>query len=205
MQKEKMKNRIFVVIGSLLLVVAVFSTCLFIHNKETDKRETDTIINELFPDTSTLEEEVSEETVVATESPKQDIVLTNNYLGYIEFPSYGIKRLITTGTSKNILDKNLVGTLSVSANLDDEFGNIILAGHSTSNVFQKLHYMKVGDLIKIVTHQSTYNYTIVSKNKIDKNDMSYFKRIYDRKQLTLVTCKNNSKQRLIVIAELRGN
>lgn len=204
MQKRKIINKIFVVVGSLLIIVAILSTYFFIHNKEIDKKETETIINDLFPDIPTPEVEIPEETPTIVETPKQDLILTDNYLGYIEFPNYGIKRLITTGTTKKVLDKNLVGTLSVSANLDDEVGNIILAGHSTSNVFQKLHYMRVGDQVKIVTHQNIYYYTITSKHTISDNDMSYFNSLNDKKQLTLVTCKNNSKQRLIVICELRG-
>lgn len=204
MLKRKIINKILVVIGSLLIIVAILSTYCFLHNKEIDKQETETIINDLFPDVPTPEVEIPKETPTIIETPKQEFVLTDNYLGYIELSGYGIKRLITTGTSKKVLDKNLVGTLSVSANLDDEFGNVILAGHSTSNVFQKLHYMRVGDQVKIVTHQNTYYFTIISKHTINDNDMSYFNSINDKKQLTLVTCKNNSKQRLIVICELRG-
>lgn len=205
MQKRKMINKIYKVIGSLLILVAILSTYLIICNKQSDLEETESIINDLFSDTSTQEvEETTEITPIVDNTPKKEFVLTDNYLGYIEFPSYGIKRLITTGTTKKVLDKNLVGTLSVSANLDDEYGNIILAGHSTSNVFQKLHYMRIGDQIKIVTHQNTYNFVIVSKNTIRDDDMSYFKSVYDKKQLTLITCKNNGKQRLIVVAELRG-
>lgn len=204
MEKRKIISKICVVIGLLLIIVAILSTYFFIHNNQIDKQDTETIINDLFPDTPVIEIEEQEETPIIEETPKQEFSLSENYLGYIELSNYGIKRLITSGTSKKVLDQNLVGTLSVSANLDDEVGNVILAGHSTSNVFQKLHYMRVGDQIKIVTHQNTYYYTIVSKNTINDNDMSYFKKINDKKQLTLVTCKNNSKQRLIVICELRG-
>ncbi|UKI26576.1 MAG: hypothetical protein L6V91_07330 [Bacilli bacterium] len=99
----------------------------------------------------TNEEEQTEEVV---ETPKkQEIHLTNNYLGYIELKS-GIQRLITSGTDKKTLDKGLVGTLSTSAGIDDEFGNLIIAGHSVYNTFQSLHYSSVGDKIKIVSHKS---------------------------------------------------
>lgn len=98
----------------------------------------------------------------------------------------------------------MVGTLATSAMLDDEFGNIILAGHSTSNIFQKLHYMKIGEQIIIVSHRKTYIYKITEKHTIYDTDMSYFKQITDKKQLTLITCKNDSSKRLIVVAELRG-
>lgn len=191
----------------MLILISALFTFKFIYTKYTDKQETEKIIEEIFEDvdpTTPPVVEVPEETPTQETPKKQELVLTSNYLGYIEISNYGIKRLITTGTDKYTLDKGLVGTLSVSANLDDEFGNIILAGHSTSNVFQKLHYTKIGDSIKIVSHKNTYNFVITEKHTINDNDYSYFKEIKDKKILTLITCKNNSSQRLIVIAELRG-
>ena len=190
MQEKKKINKLINVIGAGLILGSALFTFNFIYNKYKDKQVTEQIIEEVFPD----EEVISND----------NIRLTDNYLGYIEFPNYNIKRLIKTGTDKNTLDKGFVGTLSVSANLDDEFGNIILAGHSTKNIFQKLHYMKVNDEIRIVTHTNTYIYQITEKHIINDTDMSYFKKINNKKILTLVTCKNNGYQRLIVVAELRG-
>lgn len=203
MRKKEKINKFINVIGLLLILGSALFSFYFIYNKYHDKKETEKIIDKLF-----IEEEVvptPEVEVTETpkfETPKQEIHLTNNYLGYIELSNYGIKRLITTGTDKTTLDKNLVGTLSTSANLDDEVGNVIMAGHSTSNVFQKLHYMRIGDQIKIVTHKNTYFYKITEKHTINDTDMSYFHEVKDKKILTLITCKNNGSQRLIVIAEL---
>lgn len=203
MRKKEKINKFINVIGLLLILGSVLFSFYFIYNKYHDKKETEKIIDKLFIEEEvvpTPEVEVTETPKV--ETPKQEIHLTNNYLGYIELSNYGIKRLITTGTDKATLDKNLVGTLSTSANLDDEVGNVIMAGHSTSNVFQKLHYMRIGDQIKIVTHKNTYFYKITEKHTINDTDMSYFHKVEDKKILTLITCKNNGNQRLIVIAEL---
>lgn len=94
--------------------------------------------------------------------------------------------------------------METSANIDD-IGNIILAGHNINNVFKKLHYSKIGDEIKIGTYQNTYYFKITERYIINDNDISYFNKRIDKKILTLVTCRNNPKERLIVIAELRGN
>lgn len=203
MRKKEKINKFINVIGLLLILGSALFSFYFIYNKYHDKKETEKIIDKLFIEEEvvpTPEVEVTETPKV--ETPKQEIHLTNNYLGYIELSNYGIKRLITTGTDKATLDKNLVGTLSTSANLDDEVGNVIMAGHSTSNVFQKLHYMRIGDQIKIVTHKNTYFYKITEEHTINDTDMSYFHKVEDKKILTLITCKNNGNQRLIVIAEL---
>lgn len=204
--KRKKTNKFIVMLGLILILVSILITCFESYKKYQSNKETEHIIETIFQEevpTPEVVEEVSDP--VPEETPKkQDIVLTNKYLGYIEFSNYGVKRLITTGTDKATLDKGLVGTLSVSARIDDKVGNLIIAGHSVSNTFQKLHYMKIGEEIKIVSHKDTYIYKITEKHTINDNDMSYFKKIDDKKILTLITCKNNGNQRLIVIAELRG-
>ena len=189
-----------------MLITSILFSFRFIYFKNKDIKDTKQIIEETFTN------EVIENTEVETQDPvindvpikKQEIILTDEYLGYIEFTNYGIKRLITSGTSKNILDKDLAGLSKMSAMLDDEVGNIIIAGHSTGNVFQKLHYMKVGDEIKIVSHKNIYYFYITEKHSVSADDFSYFKYNNEEKMLTLITCKNNSKQRLVVIAKLRG-
>lgn len=204
--KRKKTNKFIVMLGLILILVSILITCFEVYKKYQSNKETEQIIETIFQEevpTPEVVEDVSDP--VPEETPKkQDIVLTNKYLGYIEFSNYGVKRLITTGTDKATLDKGLVGTLSVSAGIDDEVGNLIIAGHSVSNTFQKLHYMKIGEEIKIVSHKNTYIYKITEKHTINDDDMSYFKKIDDKKILTLITCKNNGNQRLIVIAELRG-
>ena len=204
MKKRKISNTLITISGLVLLSVSALYCFKLIYSHYKIDKETEQVIEELFTiDEDTTSLEVEEETPV--ESPKEDnFVLTDKYLGYIELSNYGIRRLITTGTDKATLDKGLVGTLSVSAGIDDEVGNLIIAGHSTYNTFQKLHYMKIGEEIKIVSHQNTYIYKITEKHTIEDTDMSYFRRITNKKLLTLITCKNNGKQRLIVVAELRG-
>ena len=203
--KRKKTNKFIVILGLILIFVSILITCFEVYKKYQSNKETEQIIETIFQEevpTPEVVEVVSDP--VEVETPKQEIILTNKYLGYIEFSNYGVKRLITTGTDKATLDKGLVGTLNVSAGIDDEVGNLIIAGHSVSNTFQKLHYMKIGEEIKIVSHKDTYIYKITEKHTINDDDMSYFKKIDNKKILTLITCKNNGNQRLIVIAELRG-
>lgn len=203
MLKRKRIN-ILSFIGLGLILISTLLTFKYIYEHYKDVQETEEIIEEFFPDVvpSPIEKEQKEE--LPKVEQKKEFVLTNNYLGYIEFSNHGIKRLIVNGTDKKVLDKSLVGIYKTSANLDDEFGNVILAGHNNNNVFAKLHYMRINDPIKIVTHNNTYTFVIKEKHSISENDYSYFKQVKDKKILTLVTCQNNNKERLIVIAELRG-
>lgn len=202
---RKKINKFIQILGLVLILVSALICFNEIYKKYKIDKETEQVIETIFEDDTPISDEVVESDPEPEEKAKNnDIVLTDKYLGYIELINYGVKRLITTGTDKATLDKGLVGTLSVSAGIDDEVGNLILAGHSVSNNFQKLHYMKIGDQIKIVSHTKTYLYQITEKHTIQDDDMSFFGKVKDRKRLTLITCKNNGKQRLIVIAELRG-
>lgn len=203
MKKRKISNILITIIGLILLSVSALYCFKLIYSHYKINKDTEQVIEELFTiDEDTTTPEVEE---LPVQNTKEDnFVLTDKYLGYIELSNYGIRKLITTGTDKTTLDKGLVGTLSVSAGIDDEVGNLIIAGHSTYNTFQKLHYMKIGEEIKIVSHQNTYIYKITEKHIIEDTEMSYFNKITDKKILTLITCRNNGRQRLIVIAELRG-
>ncbi len=204
MQRKK-KNKILIILGLVLILISILIYSYNNYKIYKIEKETEQVIETIFhEEIPTPEVEVVTEETIPETPKKTEIKLTNNYLGYIELSNYGIKRLITTGTDKSTLDKGLVGTLSVSAGIDDEFGNLILAGHSVSNTFQKLHYMNIGEEIKIASHKSTYTYKITEKHTINDNDMSFFYKVEDKKILTLITCKNNGNQRLIVIAELRG-
>ena len=199
-------NNLLRVIGLILILGSILFSFYFIYNKYKDKQQTNKIIDQIFIDKEIIPTKEIEKTTETSEikSSSDTNNFSNKYMGYIELSNYGIKRLITSGTNKNILDKGFVGMLSTSALLDDEVGNIILAGHNISNVFQKLHSMKVGDEVKIVSYNNTYIYKIKEKHTISDDDFSYFKKENNRKILTLVTCKNNNYQRLIVVAELRG-
>lgn len=203
MQRKK-TNKILIILGLVFILISIL---IYSYNKYKNykiEKEINQVIESIFNEEVPTPEVVVPEERMSETPKKTEIQLTNNYLGYIEFSNYGIKRLITTGTDKTTLDKGLVGTLSVSAGIDDDFGNLILAGHSVSNTFQKLHYMKIGEEIKIVSHKDTYIYKITEKHIVNDDDMSFFNKVKDKKTLTLITCKNNGKQRLIVVAELRG-
>lgn len=202
MEKRKRINNFTYRIGLFLILGSTFFLFYFLYTKYEDKTNTENIINELFinVDNTTISDNLVKKSQIKNNNSKYKF-LTDNYLGYIEFS--GIKRLIATGTNKKVLDKGLVGTFPTSANLDDEVGNIILAGHNNKNIFNKLHYLKIGNQIKIVTHKNIYLYEVKQIETISENDMSYFNKVLNKKILTLVTCKNDSRYRLIVIAEIK--
>ena len=204
--KKTKTNEIIYILGLILILVSILICFFEFYKKYSIEKETQEVIETIFTEeqpTLPTEEIIEEQELVETPK-KEEIVLTEKYLGYIELINYGVKRLIVSGTEKNILDKGYVGVLKSSALIDDVVGNLILAGHSVNNTFGKLHSMKVGEQIKIVSHKNTYIYEIIEKHIINDDDMSFFNKINDKKILTLITCRNNNKQRLIVVAKLKG-
>lgn len=194
------KNNCLKYVGLFLIIISLLYFLNFIYQKRKDIKKTEEIINSLFPINT------DDDIIININEKKQEnIYATNNYLGYIELPDYSIKRLITSGVTKSNLDNGFVVTLNSSANLDDEYGNIILAGHSTSNVFQKLHDTKIGDQITIGTYQNIYNYIITERHVVKSDDLSFFKKVNDKKILTLVTCENDNDYRLIIVAKICSN
>lgn len=62
-----------------------------------------------------------------------------NDLGLIEIERVGIKNIIKSGTTQEVLDNHYVGLLETSVRLN-EIGNIVLAGHDRKMFFT--HYTK---------------------------------------------------------------
>lgn len=132
---------------------------------------------------------------------KDRTYLTKNYLGYIKIDKLGIKKLISYGTDNNILNKNIVGMHKASANIDDSFGNIILAGHNNEYVFKKLFNLHIGDEIILVSHIKCYKFKVYKINIYNLNNYSYYKNNNSDKILTLITCKSKN-YRLVITAKI---
>lgn len=136
---------------------------------------------------------------IITEEVINNSIIPEEYLGYIEIKKYQVKRLIKDNTLKKTLDEGFVGMYHMSSPLDSS-SNIILAGHNQNNIFLCLHKINKEDEIKIITNNGNYTFRVLKKIIIDDNDYSYFNKTY-KKTLTLITCTNNIKKRLLVIAQ----
>ncbi len=121
--------------------------------------------------------------------------LPYDYLGYIDIPKFGIRRLIVHGTDKDVLDSLCVGMHDSSGDLFDS-NLIILAGHNISNVFSKLHYIELGDDVFLRGKDIFRRFVVYDKKIVDEYDNSYF---YNRSnELVLITCMDYDGYRLLV-------
>jgi LPXTG-site transpeptidase (sortase) family protein len=133
---------------------------------------------------------------------QQKIIDEYNTVNYYNVPFIeigNIVRIIKDDTDKKTLDENYVGIYNTEKDIR-KVHNIILAGHSITGVFKILHTIEIGSEIKIYYKEMVNTYQITNKIVIDIDDFSYFNET-DEDRLTLITCVNNKKKRLIVIAE----
>lgn len=86
----------------------------------------------------------------------------------------------------------------------NEVGNFCIAGHNYRNkrFFSKVPTLKVGDKIKITDlSNKTITYTIYDKYTVDPENVDCLDQVTNGKKIvTLITCTNDSKQRVIVKA-----
>ena len=86
-------------------------------------------------------------------------------------------------------------------------GNFAVAGHSSivyNKLFNNLHDAKVGMNVEVVTSFGNYYYEIVDRYVVEPTDVSCIERNkYGKNTITMTTCINSGKQRLIVVGEMK--
>ncbi len=86
----------------------------------------------------------------------------------------------------------------------NEVGNFCIVGHNyrNSRFFSKVPTLNVGDEIKLTdSSKRTYTYEVYDKYTVDPSDVKCTSQLTSgRKEITLITCTDNSKQRVIVKA-----
>lgn len=85
-----------------------------------------------------------------------------------------------------------------------ESGNVILAGHNNmkGSIFRSLHKLKIGTIVEIQSDNKIYKYKITEREIVEPNNPSLLSQDLSKKEITLITCTNHAKQRLILKGEL---
>ena len=85
----------------------------------------------------------------------------------------------------------------------NKVGNFCVVGHNYRNTrfFSKVPNLVNGDIIEITANGETVQYSVYDKYIVDPADVSCTSQKTDgRREVTLITCTNDSKQRVIVKA-----
>ena len=127
---------------------------------------------------------------------------TYEIVGKIKIPSINVDYSILSETSDALLKVSVCKFWGSNPN---EIGNLCVAGHNYRNkrFFSKVPTLKVGDIIEITDlNNNTLKYSVYDKYTVDPTDTSCTSQITNGKKIvTLITCTDDSQQRIIVQAE----
>ena len=122
-------------------------------------------------------------------------------IGIINIPKINIEYPILEKTNKESLDLSITKFYGEKIN---QKGNVVLAGHNRLNntMFGKIDKLENGDIIELTDSQMvTVKYQVFSKYVIDPNDIDCIFPIDENtREVTLITCTNRDKNRLVVKA-----
>ena len=153
----------------------------------------------------TLEEkQASETTQIIKEYPKEQII--DEYKGYtvaakLEIPKIQLETYILQNYSEEALNISVTKFWGANPN---EIGNFCVAGHNfrNKNMFRNLKSLQTGDRLFVSDNKiGKVDYKIYDIYKVKPEDVSCLtQETGGRREITLITCTNDSKQRIIVKA-----
>lgn len=127
---------------------------------------------------------------------------TYNTVGTVDIPTLDVSYPILSETTDDLLKVSVCKFWGSNPN---EVGNLCIAGHNYRNnrFFSKVPNLKTGDIIEITDlNNKKLKYSIYDKYTVDPRDVSCTSQLTNGKKIvTLITCTNDSKQRVVVKAK----
>ena len=127
---------------------------------------------------------------------------TYSTVGSVSIPSINVNYPILSDTSDALLKISVCKFWGCDPN---QVGNLCIAGHNYRNkkFFSKAINLVVGDIIEITDlNDQTVQYSVYDKYTVDPNDVSCTSQLTNGKKIvTLITCTNDSQQRVVIKAE----
>ncbi len=122
-------------------------------------------------------------------------------LGLIRIPRIELEYPILSETTNKSMKKSITKFWGPDLN---QVGNLTLAGHNNHDgtMFGKVKKLEIGDIIEIEDlYKNVVKYEIFNMYVIDPNDVSCVESVNpDSREVTLITCTNGNKNRLITKA-----
>lgn len=124
-----------------------------------------------------------------------------NVIAELKIPKINLITDVLEQYSKEAL---LVSVTKFWGSSPNEIGNFCISGHNyvNKNMFNKLKRLEIGDnLLLTDKNQNTIEYKIYDIFKVEPSDTSVVSQKTDgKREVTLITCTSDSKQRIIVKA-----
>lgn len=120
-------------------------------------------------------------------------------LGELVIEKINFKNYILDSTENNAMDKAPVKLFGEKLN---EEGNFCIAGHNYDEIFAKLKDLEVGDEFYIEdVDGNIQDYKVTEVLEVEPTDLTPLMPVEGKIQVTLVTCKDEGTQRLVLKAE----
>ena len=195
-RRKRTKNRIlnFIILITILFITIYIGIEIFREkNFENENYE----IKRLYIENNLKEEIVKEDTIYPKESVQQ------TYKGYdvvakLEIPKIELETYIIN-FSESALNVSVTKFWGANAN---EPGNFCIAGHNfkNKNMFHNLKELEIGDEFKVKDNKvGIVNYEIYNIYTAVPEDVSCLSQNTNgEREVTLITCTNDSKKRIII-------
>ena len=190
---KKVYNLIIAVLIVALIVVVAMIVIRYGGNYLNEK--------EVSASLETIEEELNKEETQQSESLPELEFKGYKIEGIIEIPKINIKYPIIDHTNEETMKVSITKFWGPQAN---EIGNYTVAGHNNKDgtMFGKTKYLQIGDKIKLTNLKNeTIEYEIFKICSIDPDDVSCVESVENgTREITLITCTNGHKNRLVTKA-----
>lgn len=203
MKVSKKKNKIIDII--IIFIILCGTIWIALENRE----ETNIVEekNEISQEIKDIEDNIDKSDNNKKEKkqyPKAEVIKTYN--GYkvtakLEIPAINLKTYVLENYSTSALNVSVTKFWGADPNKE---GNFCIAGHNfiRKNMFRNLKKLKEGDKLYILDNNiGKVEYEIYGIYKVEPKDTSCLSQETNgKKEVTLITCTNDSKKRIIVKA-----
>ncbi len=219
----KRKRKTYKVIFILCLVLIVILTGYYVlaeYDKSQKEQISREILNQMNDSTTVednfivvaLDEEPTDEEVpivelqTTTTTNEIDSEVTANGVSYqteaiLDYPKLGINYPVLSEESEDLLKVSLCKYWGPNPN---KVGNYCIVGHNylSGKMFGKLSSAEIGDEINLTDlNNNTVTYVVYNRYVVEPTDVSCTSQLTNgQREITLITCTNYGKQRLVVKA-----
>ena len=215
---------------SIFLLVALSSYCIYAeYDRNKDEAVSKDILSQIeFKDDTVVEQvivitlnsaledneeesniQVEEQEVAVEITPEQVTVASDGTeyytIGVINIPKINVNYPILSTESQNIDEILKISPCKFWGPNPNEVGNLCIVGHNYKNskFFSKVPKLELGDTFEVQDLSGrTLTYEIYDKFIVDPENTQCTSQITEgRKEVTLITCTNDNKQRVIVKAK----
>ena len=179
----------------VMIIIAIIAVTILIIIKYTKNQFNEKELSKVI---ETINKEITQEEVI---QEKQMDYKGYKIIGIIKIPNIELEYPILETTNNTTMRLSITKFWGNGVN---EIGNLSLAGHNNydGTMFGRTKQLEIGDKIELTDMKGiTKNYIIYEKFITDPNNISIIEtNEFGTREVTLITCSNGNKERLILKA-----